>query len=84
MPALSIALLPGDGVGPEVMAEARRAIDALDLDIAWTELDWGADRWHATGHMVSEDWEDVLRRHDAILWARAATRRCPITSPCGS
>jgi tartrate dehydrogenase/decarboxylase/D-malate dehydrogenase len=67
MPALSIALLPGDGVGPEVMAEARRAVDALDLDIAWTELDWGADRWHATGHMVSEDWEEVLRRHDAIL-----------------
>ena len=47
MPALSIALLPGDGVGPEVMAEARRAVDALELDIAWTDLDWGADRWHA-------------------------------------
>ena len=37
-----VALLPGDGVGPEVIAEARRAVDALGLPIEWTELPWGS------------------------------------------
>src|SRR3712207_8221442 len=37
-----IALLPGDGVGPEVIAEARKVVDALALDLEWTELPWGS------------------------------------------
>ena len=37
-----VALLPGDGVGPEVIAEARKAVDALGLAIEWTELPWGS------------------------------------------
>ncbi len=64
---LRIALLPGDGVGTEVIAEARKVLDALSLGIEWTELDWGADRWHATGSMMSEDWEETLRAHDACM-----------------
>jgi len=64
---LRIALLPGDGVGTEVVAEARKVIDALDLGVEWTELDWGADRWHQTGLMVPDDWEDTLRSHDACM-----------------
>jgi tartrate dehydrogenase/decarboxylase/D-malate dehydrogenase len=62
-----IALLPGDGVGVEVTAEARKAVDALGLDLEWTELDWGSDRWHRTGSMMPPDWEGVLRAHDACL-----------------
>jgi tartrate dehydrogenase/decarboxylase/D-malate dehydrogenase len=62
-----LALLPGDGVGAEVIAEARKAVDALGLSIEWTGLDWGADRWHRTGAMMADDWEDVLRAHDACL-----------------
>lgn len=62
-----IALLPGDGIGPDVLVEARKAVDALGLDIAWTELDWGADRWHRTGQMMADDWEETLRAHDAML-----------------
>ena len=64
---LRIALLPGDGVGTEVIAEARKVLDALNLGVEWTELDWGADRWHRTGSMVSEDWEETLRAHDACM-----------------
>ncbi|MGI9657684.1 MAG: tartrate dehydrogenase [Gaiellaceae bacterium] len=64
---LRIALLPGDGVGTEVIAEARKVIDALDLGVEWTELDWGADRWHKSGLMVPDDWEDTLRGHDACM-----------------
>jgi tartrate dehydrogenase/decarboxylase/D-malate dehydrogenase len=62
-----VALLPGDGVGPEVIAEARRAVDALELEIEWTELPWGSAHWHEHGRMMPEDWEDVLRSHDAVL-----------------
>ncbi len=44
-----VALLPGDGVGPEVIAEARRAVDALGLSVEWTELPWGSAHWHEHG-----------------------------------
>ncbi len=59
--------MPGDGVGTEVIAEARKVVDALGLDVEWTELDWGADRWHRTGSMVADDWEETLRSHDACM-----------------
>jgi tartrate dehydrogenase/decarboxylase / D-malate dehydrogenase len=62
-----IALLPGDGVGVEVTEEARKVVDALGLEIEWTELDWGSDHWHRTGLMMPDDWERVLRSHDACL-----------------
>ena len=62
-----VALLPGDGVGPEVIAEARRAVDALGLPLEWTELPWGSAYWHEHGRMMPEDWENVLRAHDAVL-----------------
>ena len=63
----SIALLPGDGVGPEVIAQARRVGDALGVGLAWTELPWGSAYFHEHGAMMSEDWETVVREHDAIL-----------------
>jgi len=59
--------LPGDGVGSEVVAEARRAVDALRLEVAWTELDWGSAYWHRNGQMMPDDAVDVVRGHDAIL-----------------
>jgi tartrate dehydrogenase/decarboxylase/D-malate dehydrogenase len=62
-----IALLPGDGVGPEVIAEARRAVDALGLSLEWTELPWGSTHWHEHGRMMPEDWEETVRAHDAVL-----------------
>jgi tartrate dehydrogenase/decarboxylase/D-malate dehydrogenase len=63
----SIALLPGDGVGPEVIAEARRAVDALELPIAWTELAWGSAHWHEHGLMMPPDALETLRTFDAVL-----------------
>jgi tartrate dehydrogenase/decarboxylase/D-malate dehydrogenase len=64
---MRVALLPGDGVGPEVIAEARKVVDALGLDLTWTELAWGAAWWHEHGTMMPADALDVLRGHDAIL-----------------
>jgi tartrate dehydrogenase/decarboxylase / D-malate dehydrogenase len=62
-----IAVIPGDGAGPEVVAEARKAIDALGLDIEWNELPWGSAYFHETGAMMPADALDVARAHDAVL-----------------
>jgi tartrate dehydrogenase/decarboxylase / D-malate dehydrogenase len=62
-----IAVIAGDGAGPEVVAEARRAVDALGLDLAWTELTWGTAHYHATGAMMPADALEVVREHDAVL-----------------
>ncbi len=62
-----VALLPGDGVGREVVAEARRAVDALGLDVEWTELAWGSAHWHEHGRMMPADWRDALDGRAAVL-----------------
>ena len=62
-----IALLPGDGVGPEVVAEARKVVDRLGLDIEWTVLDWGSQRFHREGAMMPPDGVETLRAFDAVL-----------------
>jgi tartrate dehydrogenase/decarboxylase / D-malate dehydrogenase len=62
-----IAVIAGDGAGPEVIAEARKAVDALGLAIEWNDLPWGTDHYHATGAMMPPDAIEVARGHDAIL-----------------
>src|ERR671936_427238 len=62
-----IAVIPGDGVGPEVVAEARKVVDALGLSLEWSELDWGSAYYHAHGTMMPPDALDVVRGHDAVL-----------------
>jgi len=62
-----IAVISGDGAGPEVVAEARKAVDALGLDLEWNELPWGTAHYHETGAMMPPDALDVVRRHDAVL-----------------
>lgn len=64
---MKVAVLPGDGVGPEVIAEARKVIDVLDLELTWEQLPWGSAWWHATGAMMPPGAIDALRGHDAIL-----------------
>jgi tartrate dehydrogenase/decarboxylase/D-malate dehydrogenase len=54
-------------VGPEVIAEARRAVDALGLSLEWTELPWGSAHWHEHGRMMPADALETLEAHDAIL-----------------
>ena len=67
----SLALIPGDGIGVEVMDSARRVLDRLarvtgdSFDL--TELDWSCRRFLDRGAMMPEDGLEVLRRHDAVL-----------------
>ncbi|MGH7358821.1 MAG: isocitrate/isopropylmalate family dehydrogenase, partial [Candidatus Rokuibacteriota bacterium] len=62
-----VALLAGDGVGPEVVAEARKVVDALELDLDWVELEWGSAYYHRTGQMMPDDAVESVRRFDAVL-----------------
>jgi len=62
-----VAVLAGDGVGPEVVAEARRAVDVLGLAFEWVELPWGSAWYHEHGRMMPEDWEDQLAGFQAVL-----------------
>jgi tartrate dehydrogenase/decarboxylase/D-malate dehydrogenase len=62
-----IAVIAGDGAGPEVIAEARKVVDACGLDIVWNDLPWGTDHFHAHGTMMPSDALETARAHDAIL-----------------
>ena len=71
-PRHRIAVIAGDGVGPEVIAEAVRLLDAVaeahpEAAMAFDHFDWGTDRYHRTGAMMPEDGIETLRPFDAIL-----------------
>jgi tartrate dehydrogenase/decarboxylase/D-malate dehydrogenase len=62
-----IAVIAGDGAGPEVVAEARKAVDALGIDLTWHDLPWGTDYFHEHGAMMPTDALDVVRGYDGVL-----------------
>jgi tartrate dehydrogenase/decarboxylase / D-malate dehydrogenase len=62
-----IAVLAGDGVGPEVVDEARRCVDELAVEIEWSDLDWGSDHWVEHGVMMPPDAVERLLAFDSIL-----------------
>jgi tartrate dehydrogenase/decarboxylase/D-malate dehydrogenase len=62
-----IAVIAGDGAGPEVVAEARKVVDALDLALAWDELPWGTEHYHQHGAMMPSDALDTVQRYDGVL-----------------
>ncbi len=72
-----IALLPGDGIGPEVIAQAKRALDALALPgITFEEALVGGAAFKATGHPLPPETLDLARRADAILFGAVGDPNC--------
>ena len=59
-------MIPGDGIGPEVIAQAVKVLQALG-DIDLHHLSWGADHYLSTGETVPAGGYDLLRSFDAIL-----------------
>ena len=66
---LDIAVIGGDGIGPEVVAEGLKVLAAVagDAAVNTTEYDLGARRWHATGETLPDSVLAELKAHDAIL-----------------
>ena len=71
MKTYSIALIPGDGIGVEVVAASLIALRAVSrkhgFALKETLFDWSCDTYLRTGKMMPEDGIDQLRPHDAIL-----------------
>jgi len=69
--SLDIAVIGGDGIGPEVVAEGLKVLSAVTsgtgLKVSTTEYDLGARRWHATGETLPDSVIAEIRGHDAIL-----------------
>ena len=64
---MKLAVIAGDGIGPEVIDEALEVLDAVLPGVDKTNYDLGAQRYHATGEVLPEGVLDELRIHDAIL-----------------
>jgi tartrate dehydrogenase/decarboxylase / D-malate dehydrogenase len=72
MPQFRIALYPGDGIGPEVIDEAVRVLQAVektepDLKLELTTFPWGVNYWRQHKQVVPDDFLAVLKGFDAIL-----------------
>ncbi len=69
MKTYRIALLPGDGIGKEVVPAAVRVLEAAarDFSFSFDPFDWGCERYLRTGRMMPEDGLEQLRSFDAVL-----------------
>ncbi|HAT1153143.1 TPA: 3-isopropylmalate dehydrogenase [Corynebacterium striatum] len=64
---MKLAVIGGDGIGPEVTAEALKVLNAVRDDIETTEYDLGARRYLRNGELLTDADLDSIREHDAIL-----------------
>jgi 3-isopropylmalate dehydrogenase len=69
MSSIKLAVIGGDGIGPEVVAEALKVLRAATPDVTFgtTDYDLGARRWHRTGETLPDAVLEEIRGHDAIL-----------------
>ncbi|MDD3041495.1 MAG: isocitrate/isopropylmalate dehydrogenase family protein [Methanosarcinaceae archaeon] len=70
MTQYKVPVLPGDGIGPEIIAEGRKVVDAagerFGFDVEWIEYPHGADHYLETGELISEDSLKELSAYQAI------------------
>lgn len=68
---IDLAVIPGDGIGPEVVAEGLKVLEAVlegtDVQVATTQYDLGAARWHRTGETLTDEDLESIKQHEAIL-----------------
>src|SRR5689334_18729108 len=69
---LMLAVIPGDGIGPEVVGATlpvlHAAVERAGGTLVLTEYDWGGARWLREGAAMPPDAATQLRRHDAVLF----------------
>src|SRR5918911_1382026 len=71
MPSYRIAVIPGDGIGKEVVPEGQRVLEAAGrkygVEFDWDEYPWGCEYFSRNGRMMPDDGLDRIRHHDAIF-----------------
>ena len=71
MSTYRVAVIPGDGIGKEVVPEGVRVLEAagrrFGLEFAWEEIPWGCEYYAQTGRMMPEEGLDTIAAHDAIF-----------------
>ncbi len=72
MQKVSVAVIPGDGIGPEVVREARRVLDAVaqldgGIDFSYTEFPWGCRYYSEHGEMAPKGFLETLRGFETIF-----------------
>ncbi|MFG2147154.1 tartrate dehydrogenase [Streptomyces sp. NPDC048696] len=76
-----IALIPGDGIGAEVLPPARQVLDAVGarrgIGFSYASYDWSCERYVREGAMMPEDGLDQLREKDAILLGAVGSPHVP-------
>ena len=82
MKTLRIALIPGDGIGKEVVPAGRQVLEALAagdpaLQFEFSDFDWGGDYYRRHGVMMPPDGLEALRDKDAILFGSAGDPLIP-------
>src|SRR5215471_11350002 len=72
-----IAVIPGDGIGREVVPEGLRVLDAaarkFKVELQLDHFDWSCDYYLQHGTMMPENWKEQIGRHDAIFFVRENT-----------
>jgi 3-isopropylmalate dehydrogenase len=71
-----IALLPGDGIGPEVISETVRVLDAAGFGLTFEEAAVGGAAYRESGHPLPPATLDLARRADAILFGSVGDPSC--------
>ncbi len=74
-----IASIGGDGIGPEIVAEGKKVLEAagerFNFDIQWTDFDIGADRYIRSGELITEDELRDLSKYKAIYFGAIGDER---------
>ncbi|VEG75715.1 3-isopropylmalate dehydrogenase [Actinomyces slackii] len=71
MTTIDLAVIPGDGIGKEVVPEGLKvlgtALAGSGIELSTTHYDLGAERWHRTGDTLTDEDLEAIKGHDAIL-----------------
>ena len=84
--SIDLAVIPGDGIGPEIITEAQRiltrACELENITVNPTHYKLGAEHWLETGETLPDSTMESLKQHDAILFG--ATCAPPACTPAQS